>query len=283
MRVNAPMSDFFSVILTHFMGRSFLAIVGVSSMTSVVGCFVLWRRLTFFGDALSHAAILGVVLGLAFHMDYTLSVVLLSIGMGFIISHLCQSKRLPSDVYLSLFSYSSLSLGLVILSLFPRLRVDPTSLLFGDILAIGRSDLIWIWAALAVVLTLSALGWRWLLVLMVDEDMARLCGIPVKLLDACLLGGIALTIAIAIKAVGALLVPALLIFPAAIMRPYSHTPEQMVFGAFLVSIFTSTGGLLLSFWVNAPSGPLIVLTYLGVFCLSHIKLTLFNPSPNTPI
>lgn len=269
---NSIITGFFG----NFLGRAVIAIIGLALLNSLLGCFLVWRRIAFFGDALGHAALLGVVIGIACHIHITVSVLCTCLFIAFIFSLTLRKNHLPPDVWLNIASYAALSLGLVTLSLMPWIKVDPSSILFGDILAVDFSDLWWIYGTLILVIGFLGYSWRALILLTIDTDLAQTSGIPVKILDILLMIIIALTIAVGVKAVGALLIPALLIFPAATASQWSQTPEQMVIKSLCVALIVSLCGVFISFILNTPTGPTIVLSHFCGFILSHFIYIFFS-------
>jgi zinc transport system permease protein len=256
--------------MDDFMLRALFAGLGVAAITGPLGAFVVWRRMAYFGDTLSHSALLGVALGLLLGLSPNLGVVLVSAGLAVLLAMLQQWGRLASDTLLGIFSHSALSLGLVAIASMPGLRVDLMGYLFGDILAVTATDLVWVYAGGALVLAALAAIWRPLLALTVHEELARVEGapvIPVRLIFMLL---IALVIAVAMKIVGILLITSLLIIPAASARRLARNPEQMaglavVFGWLAVGL-----GLWASLQWDTPTGPSVVVAAAALFLLSQL-------------
>ena len=210
-----------------------------------LGCFMVWRRLSFAGDMISHASLSGVVLAIAFNMPPFIGILLIALLMAlFLITH--TSKGLLSrDTYLALLSHGTLGVGLFFLSYFPGASTLISRALLGDILATEASDL-WILGSLSGVVILFFMAfWRPLLSLTIHEDLAIIEGAPTKRLNLFFMGLLSLSIAIATQYLGVLLVTALLIIPAATARYFSTTPLEMI----LKTFFTGITGLVLGFWI----------------------------------
>jgi zinc transport system permease protein len=227
-------------MLDDFMMRATLAGVGVALAAAPLGCFVVWRRMAYFGDATAHAAILGVALSLA------LTVNLLT-GRGY-----------AMDTLLGVLAHSALAFGLVAVSFISGIRIDLMAYLFGDILAVSRMDLAVIWGGAALVVAL--IGWRWsaLLTATLNEDLAYASGIDPKREQLVLTLALAITVAVAIKVVGVLLIAAMLIIPAAAARPLSRTPESMALVVAGIGSISALAGLRAAYFFDTPAGPSIV-------------------------
>ncbi|GJL86448.1 MAG: membrane protein [Minwuia thermotolerans] len=254
-------------MLDDFLVRALLGGVMVALVAGPLGCFVVWRRMAYFGDTMAHSALLGVSLGLLLSVQPVIGVAVVVVIAAFALFWLERFRWLASDTALGMLAHGSLAVGLVMASTVPGLRVDLMSYLFGDILAIGRQDLVWIAAGVAVTMLTLALIWRDLLAATVQADLAKAEGVPVarvRLIFALL---VALLIAAAMKIVGILLVTAMLIIPAAAARRVSGSPEVMAVVAALLGMVSVAGGLGLSLWIDSPSGPSIVLAAIVLFVL----------------
>ena len=254
-------------MLDDFILRAALAGLGVALAAAPLGCFVIWRRMAYFGDATSHAALLGVALALATDLPITAGVLLVALVMALVISTL-SGRNVSADALLGVMAHSALALGLVAVSLLPGQRVDLSSYLFGEILAVTRVDLAVIWGgALAVALLLA---WRWSALLMatLNPDLAQASGGNPRREQLILTLALAIMVAVAIKVVGALLIAAMLIIPAATARPFARTPETMALWAMALGALAALGGLLASLELDTPTGPSIVSIAAALFALS---------------
>jgi zinc transport system permease protein len=250
-----------------FMVRAALAGIGVAFASAPLGCFVVWRRMAYFGDATAHAAILGVALALAFSMSIFVGTVVVALLMALIVSVL-SGKGYAMDTLLGVLAHSALAFGLVAVSFLSGIRIDLMAYLFGDILAVSRGDLSVIWGGAALVVTL--IGWRWsgLLTSTLNTDLAYSNGINPKREQLVLTIALAITVAVAIKVVGVLLIAAMLIIPAAAARPLSRTPEGMAIAAGLIGVLSTTIGLRAAYVLDTPAGPSIVCVTAITFLLT---------------
>lgn len=255
-------------MIPDFLWRALLGGIGVAIVAGPLGCFIVWRRMAYFGDSLSHSALLGIALGFLLGMDLVVGVIASCVAVAGLLVGLQGQKRWGADTLLVILSHSALSIGLVVISFMPHLRVDLTSYLFGDILAVGRTDLAWIYGGgLAVLAALVAI-WRPLLSVTVHEELARAEGVAVERTQLAFALLIAIAVALAMKVIGILLVSALLIIPAATARRFVRTPEQMAAAAAAIGVIAVLAGLAASLRLDTPGGPSIVVAAALLFVLS---------------
>ena len=254
--------------MPDFLLNALLAGLALALVAGPLGSFVVWRRMAYFGDTLAHAALLGVAVGLLLDVSPTLAVTVGCVLLAVLLVTLQQRQPLAADTLLGILAPSTLSRGLVVLSFNREVRIDLLGYLFGDLLAVGPSDLLWIVAGSALVLACLLALWRQLLAVTVHEELAQVEGLPVAGLRLALVLLIALVIAVAMKIVGVLLITSLLIIPAAAAQRHSRTPEQMAIGASLLGMLAVGGGLSLSWFEDTPAGPSIVVCAASLFLLS---------------
>ena len=254
--------------MDEFVARAALAGLGVAAVAGPLGSFVVWRRMAYFGDTLSHSALLGVALGFLLGVNLNLAVVVVCLLLSLALAALLQQRRLAGDTLLGIMAHSALSLGLVALAFLETVRVDLMGYLFGDILAVMPSDLAWIYGGGAV--ALGALIWLWrpLLAITVHEELAQVDGINVPMTRLAFMLLVALVIAVAMKVVGILLITSMLILPAAAARRFARTPEAMAALAALAGGVAVIGGVGASLRWDLPAGPAVVLTAAVLFALS---------------
>lgn len=255
----------------EFLVKALLAGLGIALVAGPLGSFVVWRRMAYLGDTLAHSALLGVALGLALSLSINLAVVIVCAGVAMFFVMLQHNQTLATDTLLGILAHSSLALGLVAVAVLSDGTVDLYSYLFGDLLAMSTGDVITIFCVSAVVLLLLGIFWRRLLAITVHEELAQVDGVNVGLVRTLLMLIMALVIAIAMKAVGVLLITALLIIPAAASRRLARTPEQMAGFAALIASCAVMGGLTVSYYWDTPAGPSVVLVASGLFLLSLTK------------
>ncbi len=254
-------------MLDDFLTRAALAGIGLSLATGPLGCFVLWRRMAYFGDATAHAAILGVALSVALSAPVQLGTLIVALAMALAVSALA-ARGHAMDAALGVLAHSALALGLVAASLIAGLRIDLQAYLFGDILSISRADLGLVWGGALMVAGLLAWRWQNLLTATVNEELAQAAGINPARERLVLTLALAIVVAVAIKIVGALLIGALLIIPAATARATARSPEAMALAATLIGAAATLLGLALSLALDTPAGPSIVTAAAALFALS---------------
>ena len=256
-------------MLDDFMIRATLAALGTAMATGLLGCFVVWRRMAYFGDATAHAAILGVAVALMFGWSIIAGVGLVALGMALLIYGLT-GRGHAVDTILGVLAHGALALGLVAVTLIPGQRINLDAYLFGDVLTVSRLDLAVIWGGAAVVSLVMWRHWTGLLTATISPDLAYAAGLDPRREQLILTLLMAAVVAVAIKVVGALLITALLIIPAAAARGLARTPEQMAGFAMVIGGLSALGGLRLSIWFNTPVGPTIVVVAVGLFALGAV-------------
>lgn len=256
------------MIFEDFIWRALLGGAGVAMVSGPLGCFIVWRRMAYFGDSLAHSALLGVGLGFLLGVDTRLGTLAACVALALLLVLLQNQKRLSSDTLLGILAHTALSLGLVVISFMESLRVDLLGYLLGDILSVTASDIYWIFGGGALALAALTLIWRPLLAVTVNEEIARAEGIPVWPVQLSFMLLIAFVIAISMKIIGILLITSLLIIPAAAARRFAKTPEQMAALASLIGALAVLGGVMASLRWDTPSGPSVVLAAAALFALS---------------
>ncbi len=255
-------------MIDDFLWRALAGGLGVALIAGPLGCFIVWRRMAYFGDSLAHSALLGIAIGILLGINTTLGIIAAAVALALLLVLLQHQQRLASDTLLGIMAHSGLALGLVVLSFFEGLRIDLMSYLFGDVLAVDYADLLWIYGGGLFALAGLALIWRPLLAITIHEDLARAEGIPVLAVRLAFVLLIAIVIAIAMKIVGILLITSLLIIPAATARGFARTPEQMALLAVLAGGLSVVLGLLGSLQWDTPSGPSVVVAAMALFALA---------------
>ena len=259
-------------MLDDFFYRALIAGIGIALVTGPLGCFVVWRRLSFFGDTLAHSALLGVILSVSFDINISLSIFVVSSLVALLLLKLQKTTYLANDALLGLLSHSSLAIGLVVLGFLSFIRFDIMGVLFGDILSVNINDLLAIWLGGALILLVLWLIWKPLFASTVNYELAEAEGMKPERMNAIFTILLAALIAIAIKMVGLLLITGMLIIPTAMARNLSNNPKQMVILSIVGGLLSVLIGLYTSFEINTSSGPTIVTVALLLFILSLTKV-----------
>ena len=255
-----------------FFIRALVAGIGVAIVTGPLGCFVVWRRLSYFGDTLAHSALLGVTIAYSFQFNIAFSVFLISSLIALILIKLQKRTNLPGDALLGLLAHSSLAVGLVVIGFLTFIRFDIMGLLFGDILAVNVTDLLIIWFGGGLILLVLKIIWKPLFASTVNYELAEAEGLNPDRAKAIFTILMAALIAISIKMVGLLLITGMLIIPAAMARNLSDSPFKMVLFSIIGGLLSVLIGLFSSLEFNTPSGPSIIAAALFLFILSLFRI-----------
>jgi zinc transport system permease protein len=262
-------------MLDDFFIRAVVGGIGVALLAGPLGCFIVWRRLAYFGDTLSHSA-----MALLLNMNITLTVFVISVAVSMLLILLQRRASLSSDALLGLLAHATLAVGLVVLAFMTWVRVDLMGFLFGDILAISVKDIAIIWGGGLIVLALVSFIWKPLLASTVSYEIAVAEGLRPDLANFLFMVLMAGVIAISMKIVGVLLITALLIIPAATARRFSGNPEIMAVMASILGAASVWLGLEGSLKWDTPAGPSIVVAALAFFITSVLPLPKFKRQKN---
>jgi zinc transport system permease protein len=255
--------------MADFILRALLSGLLVAAIAGPLGCFVVWRRMSYFGDTLAHSALFGIALGLLLEISLEASVIGACALLAVLLVLMEKRRGLSTDTILGILAHSSLALGLVIIS-FTDNQVNLISYLFGDLLTVSASNLLWIAATCIVVLVLLLLNWNRLLAITLHEELAQVEGVHVTRMRMLLMLLIALIVAVSMKVVGILLITSLLIIPPACARAYARTPESMAIMASIAGCLAVCGGITASWFWDTPTGPSIVVAASLLFVIGRL-------------
>ncbi len=244
-------------MIDPFILKAVAAGVGVAVIAGILGCFVIWRRMAYFGDSLAHSALLGVALGLALGINTNLSTIIICIFFAVILVWLQQKKILATDTLLGIMAHSALSIGMVTMSLLGQ-RIDLHAYLFGDILTVTTTELYWIYGGGAVVIALLVAKWSSLVLMTINEDLAMAEKIPTLRNQLLFMFLMTIIVAVSIRIIGILLIASMLVIPAATARMLVRSPEAMAIGAAILGVIAVILGIFCSMAFDTPSGPTIV-------------------------
>ncbi|MEM1399617.1 MAG: metal ABC transporter permease [Pseudomonadota bacterium] len=256
-------------MLDDFLVRAGLAALGVSIAACPLGCFIVWRRMAYFGDAIAHAAVLGVAMALVLAVSTVAGVLFVTAAMAFMVSSL-SGRTFAMDTLLGVTAHAGLAFGLVALALTNQRTLNVEAFLFGEILAVNRTDLAVIWGGALLIVALLTWRWRALLTSTLSHELAYASDIDPKRERLTLTLGLAIVVSLALKVVGVLLITSLLIIPAAAARPLVKTPEAMALTAVLIGAMSTLGGLRLSYVMDIPTAPSMVVIATLVFFATNI-------------
>lgn len=257
-------------MLDVYLFRALLAGIGVALMAGPLGCFIVWQKLAYFGDTMAHSALLGVAFALLVNIDTVLGVFVVAVIVSIALFVLQAQEKLSGDSLLGILAHATLAIGLILIGFMTWTNVDINSYLFGDILAVSRTDVLTVWIGCAVILVALVILWRPLLALTINVDLAKAENMKPDRARFIFMLLLAIVIAVAINIIGILLITALLIIPAATARRFSTTPEQMAVLAAVIGIAGTILGLLSSIEFDSRSGPSVVVALFILFIVSRL-------------
>lgn len=255
--------------MSGFIINALVAGLLVAAIAGPLGCFVVWRRMSYFGDTLAHSALFGVAIGLLLDVSLELSVIVACALLAVVLVMMENRRGLSTDTILGILAHSSLALGLVIIS-FTDNQVNLMDYLFGDLLTVSTNNLLWIGAASVLVMGLLFQQWNRLLAITLHEELAQVEGVNVTRMRLLLMLLIALIVAVSMKVIGILLITSLLIIPPACARAFARTPEAMATIAGIVGCLAVCGGIAASWFWDTPTGPSIVVTASLLFVIGRL-------------
>lgn len=258
-------------LLDDFVVRSVIAGLLMISIAAPMGCLMVWQRLAFLSDTLGHAAVLGVGLGLWLQLHPMIGVLAIILLIVISLSRVNSFNNALSETTLAITSHTGLAAGLILLGTMPGQSVNLESILFGDLLATTKTDLIMISTTVVILLFLLAQHWRSFVAVSVSREIAQAEGIEVRKVQLLMYLMIALLVAVMMKVMGVLLIAAVLVIPTSSARLVSRSPEQMVLISALFGAASLGGGMVSSFHFDWQTGPAIVLS---ASCLLFVTLVL---------
>jgi zinc transport system permease protein len=248
-----------------FLLRALFAGLGLALVAAPLGCFVVWRRMAYFGETVAQAGLTGIALGLALSLNLTASTLLVTLGASALLIMLSRQRLIPFDALLGLLAHAALAIGVIAASLVRGPQLDLMAFLFGDIFAVSGGDLLLSYLGGGLALAGLIVVWRPLLAVSVHEEIAAAEGTHARATQGVFVLLLAVVVAMAIKIVGVLLAIAFLIMPAAAARPLSVSPEQMALFATIFAMLGVAVGLFASVSFDIPGGPSIVLVLVLIF------------------
>lgn len=249
-------TDFFNP--HELLGQAVWALLALSLLTAPMGCFVVWRKLSYFGATLAHSALLGAILGLVTGIGVITGVIGFTVILAILLSFWLNSRQLPSDTLLGIIAHLTLAVGVIAVSVLDNLRIDLMAYLLGNVLTISQ-------AMFYIIIALSIIGsvviiicWRGFVNLSISPEIAKVEGFNIHRVELIFTLVLSLTIALGMLNVGVLLVVAMLIIPAATARLLSHSLKQMVVLSWIATVISIVVGMIASYICNFPVEPSLV-------------------------
>ncbi|WP_206378111.1 metal ABC transporter permease [Sneathiella limimaris] len=254
-------------MLDDFLTRALIAGAGIAVVAGPLGCFVVWRRMAYFGDSLAHSALLGVALGLLLGLSNNVGTMVTCGLFALLLLSLQQTKLLATDTLLGILAHAALSIGMVVLSFVENRQFDLHAYLFGDILTVTLTDIYWIYGGGILVVAFLLFNWVSLTLMTLHEDLARAEGVKTFWVNLILVMLMTIVVAVSIRIVGILLITSLLIIPAATSRQLVRSPEMMAVFASLIGLVSVMAGIIGSASFDTPTGPSIVTSATAIFII----------------
>ncbi|OCA06025.1 ABC 3 transport family protein [Wolbachia endosymbiont of Trichogramma pretiosum] len=249
----------------------------ISLVTGALGSFMIWQRLSYLGDSLSHSSLLGIALALIFNISPSVSIMLIAIMFAILLS-LNFNKLYSADTILNIVTNVVLSLSLILMSFLPSGNNSIISSLFGDILMIDQSNIISIFLTSVIVTLILIFRCRYWLMISINQDLAIVEKVNVNFVRLEFLIILAIFIAISAQLIGILLIAAFLLIPAASARLISKTPMQMIVVATVFSVISGVSGLILSASFDLLTGPAIILIAAVYLIIAYFIRLVLNRS-----
>lgn len=266
--LNSPVQAILQIMLDDFYIRSMLAGVLVALLAAPFGCFVVWRRMAYFGDTMAHSALLGITVALLLDIHVNIGIFVIAVVTALAMVVLQKRSDLSNDTLLGILSHSSLALGLISIGFMSGNNVDILSYLFGDVLSVGQQDVLIIAATTVIAVAILVYIWKPLLASTVNEELAVAEGGKPQQVQLIYLLLLAAVIAVTVRIIGVLLITALLVIPAATARRFATSPEGMAVLASLIGATTVIAGLAASLQWDTAAGPSIAVATLIMFIAS---------------
>jgi manganese/iron transport system permease protein len=266
-----PLTDWFTDPLQYeFMKRALIEVVLMGAVTGAVGAYVVLRGLSFIGDALSHAIFPGIVIAFLLGESIFIGAIAFGVLTSAMIAVIATNARVKEDSAIGVLFAGTFALGVVLISSSRNFTRDLASFLFGNVLGVTTED-IWLSAIVgAIVVVLLVAFYKELLITSFDRVAAQAMGLPVFWLDLLLLIMISLTIVVSLRAVGNILVVAMLVTPAAAARLLTDRMPVMILLSAAIGALSGVGGLYISYHNDVAAGGTIVLVATGVFGLAWL-------------
>lgn len=239
----------------------FISLILTAISASLLGSFVLWKKLSYYGDALSHSILFGVVIGSFFQVDQIITLIIFSIIFSIIIQLLSRNNYFSKDAIIMITSYGCISLALLLIEDVHKFE----EIIFGNSLEITKQQLILLFSLPLVIILYIIFAFKKILLINVNKDLAKIDGIKVEFWQLSFLILLSVTVAICVKFVGVFLMTALLILPSAISRIYAKSAIKMLFISVALAIFATLFSFKISAISDSKLQPTLILILVIIF------------------
>lgn len=258
------------LMLDSLLIQVLLSGLGVALMTGPLGCFIAWQRLAYYGETVAHAALLGVVIALSASMPTLLGILLLSIAIALFVARALRQTSHAPDMMLGVAAHGAMAIALIWLAFDGSMQLNLEGFLFGDILAVTASDRALIWLCAACFWLIWIYFKRDIIRMVIHAELAQIEGVNVRFLRLLLMVMVAVTVALSIQMIGALLITSMLIIPPVAARYLAKTPVTMVLLSTLISACAIISGVFASWQFDSPTGPSIIVAALLLLLMSAL-------------
>ncbi len=258
--------------MDDFIINAIISGIGIALITGLLGCFVVWKKMSYFGESLGHSAILGIGIGIILGINHDISIILVIVIFALLLTYLQNKEALSNDTILGILAHGALSIGIILISLSDNVNFNLHSFLFGDILIVNTTQIYSIFAGAIVIYLVIILNWKSLILSTISRDLAKSQNISNFKMDLLLTIIMAIAIAASIKIIGALLITSMLVIPPATAKQLVKNPKNMVIISTLIAILSILFGILSSYHFDIPSGPAIILiSFILFFVVTLLK------------
>ncbi len=251
-------------MLETFLIKPFVAIILIATSSSLLGVFVLWKKLSYFGDALSHSILLGLVLGAVFNLNQVVSLVFFALFFSVIIAAISQNRYFSKDAIIMILSYFCVAAAIILNDVWLK-NFYFISYIFGDVLTVESFDIKALAAIDIITVFYVIFAFKKILLINTSQDLAKIERIKTEVWNASFLILLALVIALSVRIVGVFLMTALLILPAAIARIFAVSPKQMMVFSLLIALLVSSSAFKFASLYDLTIGSTIVIIFSAIF------------------
>lgn len=248
----------FDFITYDFMKNALIAIVLLCPLFAILGTMIVNNKMAFFSDALGHSALTGIAIGMLFGISNNIAMVIFAIIFSILLNLVKHKTTYGADTIISVFSSIAIALGLAILASVGNFN-KYSSYLIGDILGISQEEIVYLTIAFVIILLVWIFLFNKIHTISINTSIAKSKGINVLLIDNIFVISIAIIVMLSIKWIGILLINSLLILPAASSRNIAKNMRQYHLFAIIISLISGIAGILISYYINIPTGPAIVI------------------------
>ena len=258
-------------MIDSFILNALIAGICVSIIAGGLGCFIVWRKMAYFGDSLSHSSLFGIAIGIVLGFNSTIGTFITCLIFATLLTFLQNKKILSNDTLLGILAHASLSIGIIAISLSNQ-YINLDAYLFGDILTVTKEETLWFISAAIFVSCMLFLIWEKLVLITINENIAIAEKINIKLIQSLFLVLLVIFVATCVRIVGILLITSMLIIPAAAARQISRSPGKMAIVSGLLGIISILVGVYLSIIADIPTGPSIIFVLTAIFTLILLSI-----------